>query len=146
MDVIRRISDKAGSRRVQTAAGDCGITYANPHGYAVSSPQSLLFLAGVLTATVFLLRSVVALKLQSHNERKCLNMAHLEHYTKTEKDCFVIKEVVRDLREYKITLDPERTHLNYTIVDSFYGVTLFGGVQLNIADFRERLIKFKSKS
>ncbi len=39
-------------------------------------------------------------------------------------------------------VDPERTHLNYTIVNSFYGVTLFEGVQPeHRADFRESIDK-----
>lgn len=68
-------------------------------------------------------------------------MAHLEHYTKTERFA-VIKEAVRDLKEYKNYVDPERTHLNYTIVNSFYGVTLFEGVKPeHRADFRESIDK-----
>lgn len=45
-------------------------------------------------------------------------MAHLEHYTKTERFA-VIKEAVRDLKEYKNYVDPERTHLNYALVNTY---------------------------
>lgn len=45
-------------------------------------------------------------------------MAHVDHYTKTERFA-VIKEAVRDLKEYKNYVDPERTHLNYALVNTY---------------------------
>lgn len=50
--------------------------------------------------------------------RGVLKMAHLDHYTKTERFA-VVKEAVRDLKEYKNYVDPERTHLNYALVNTY---------------------------
>lgn len=67
-------------------------------------------------------------------------MAHLEHYTKTERFA-VIKEAVRDLKEYKNYVDPDRTHLNYTIANLWDGVTLFEGANPGLREDIDKALK-----
>ena len=52
-------------------------------------------------------------------------MAHLDHYTKAERVA-IVKEASRDLKEYRNYVDPDRTHLNYTVMNSKDGKRIYG--------------------
>ena len=52
-------------------------------------------------------------------------MAHVDHYTKTERVA-IVKEASRDLKEYRNYVDPERTHLNYTVMNNKDGKRVYG--------------------
>lgn len=52
-------------------------------------------------------------------------MAHVDHYTKTERVA-IVKEASRDLKEYRNYVDPDRTHLNYTVMNSKDGKRIYG--------------------
>lgn len=52
-------------------------------------------------------------------------MAHVDHYTKTERVA-IVKEASRDLKEYRNYVDPDRTHLNYTVMNGKDGKRIYG--------------------
>lgn len=59
--------------------------------------------------------------------RGVLKMAHVDHYKKTERRA-IVKEAVRDLKEYKNYVDPDRTHLNYALVNTYANVRGVGAI------------------
>lgn len=57
--------------------------------------------------------------------RGVLKMAHVDHYKKTERRA-IVKEASRDVKEYRNYVDPDRTHLNYTVVNEHDGLRKYG--------------------